>query len=46
MNVLWDYVSVMGMAADGNHKPISIDFYRYFAAKIVVKENIVITIKT
>ena len=31
--MLWDYVSIMGTDTDWNHKPISIDFYGYFAPR-------------
>lgn len=31
--MLWDYVSIMGTDTDLNHKPISIDFYGYFAPR-------------
>ena len=31
--MLWDYVSLMGTDTDLNHKPISIDFYGYFAPR-------------
>lgn len=31
--MLWDYFSIMGTDNDWNHKPISIDFYGYFAPR-------------